>query len=209
MTEGQLADLSRLKGVKIEQVQRPAYVVLYLDNRTRPLYFGDARVRRALSMAIDRKAITDKVFLGAATPSSSPIAPGSWAYAADYDATAPDLDSARALLAEAGWTPHPTSGILINSGQEFRFTIRTDNDPARVAVAEEIARQLGAARHSRHGRQHHLLRPAARLSSGAPLDAAVAGWTGTDLTPTSAGTAPSRAPPASTSPTSGMWSWTN
>jgi peptide/nickel transport system substrate-binding protein len=31
---------------------------------------------------------------------------------------------------------------LLKDGGEFRFTIRTDNDPTRIAIAGEIARQL-------------------------------------------------------------------
>ena len=46
------------------------------------------------------------------------------------------------LLAEAGWHRSPTTGVLIREGSEFRLTIRTDNDPTRVALAGEIARQL-------------------------------------------------------------------
>jgi peptide/nickel transport system substrate-binding protein len=74
----------------------------------------------------------------------SAIPPGSWAHAKEYDRTEQDLPTAKRLLEEAGWLPHPTSRILIREGQEFRFTIRTDNDPQRLAAANEIARELEA-----------------------------------------------------------------
>ncbi|MBI2764597.1 MAG: hypothetical protein HYX53_01660 [Chloroflexi bacterium] len=138
--EAQLTDISKLKGMKAEQLQRAAYIVLYLNNDGAA--FQDERVRRALSLAIDRGTITSRVLFGAATPSASAIAPGTWAYAADFDSTAVDLEQAKKLLTDAGWVPHPTTGIRIKDGVEFRFTIRTDNDPTRVAIAGEIARQL-------------------------------------------------------------------
>jgi peptide/nickel transport system substrate-binding protein len=141
VTEAQLTELTRAKGMKVEQLQRPAYVVLYLNN-DQTAFFADEQVRRALSLAIDRKAIVDKVFLGVATPSSSAVAPGIWAYTKEYDTTGTDIAEAKKLLEAAGWKPHPTSGILVREGAEFRFTIRTDNDPVRVAIAGEIAKQL-------------------------------------------------------------------
>lgn len=141
LTEAQMTDLQKIKGMKIEQPHRGDYIVLYLNN-DRAAYFQDERVRRAISLALDRRTLTDKVFLGLATPSSSPIAPGSWAYSAEYDQPDANIEEAKKLLKEAGWEPHPTTGILLKDGGEFRFTIRTDNDPTRVAVAAEVARQL-------------------------------------------------------------------
>ncbi len=140
-TEAQLAELKRIKGTVIDQPQRAAYLLLYLNNDLADT-FQDERVRRAISLAIDRQAIVDKAFRGLATPSSSAVAPGTWAYAKQYDGVVPDRAGAAKLLEEAGWKAHPTTGILIRNGQEFRFTIRTDNDPLRLAVANEIAKQL-------------------------------------------------------------------
>ncbi|MDZ7727058.1 MAG: ABC transporter substrate-binding protein [Dehalococcoidia bacterium] len=53
-----------------------------------------------------------------------------------------DLEAARALLEEAGWEQRATLPVRVRLGSEFRITIRTDNDPVRAAIAEEIARQL-------------------------------------------------------------------
>jgi len=64
----------------------------------------DVRVRRALSMAIDKKAILDAVYQGGGQPAKNPIPPDMWGY---NDAVADDpFDPAAAkkLLAEAG---HP------------------------------------------------------------------------------------------------------
>ena len=141
LSEAQVSDLKKVKGMKVEELTRSAYIVLYLNN-AQAAYFQDERVRRAISFITDRQRIADRIFFGVATPSSSAVTPGSWAYAKDYDAIAPDLTEARKLLDAAGWKPHPTTGIRVKDGEEFRFTIRTDNDPVRVQVAGEIARQL-------------------------------------------------------------------
>jgi len=141
LTASQVSDLQKVKGMTVEQPQGGAYVMLYLNN-DQAAFFADPRVREAISLALDRQAIVSKVFFGVATPSSSPVAPGTWAYVKADDQTSADLVKARALLTQAGWIAQPTTGILVKAGQEFRFTIRTDDDPTRVAAANEIARQL-------------------------------------------------------------------
>jgi peptide/nickel transport system substrate-binding protein len=140
VTEDQVSSLGQVKGIRVEQLQRSSMVLLYVNASN--VMFQDGRVRRAFSLALDREELVQRVYPGGATGSSSPVAPGSWAYAETYDDTAPDVAEARRLLEEAGWTANATSGILSRQGSEFRFTIRVDNDPLRVAVAGEVARQL-------------------------------------------------------------------
>lgn len=141
LSETQLADISRLKGVQVDRPQATAEILLYLNN-DQAAYFQDERVRRAISMTLDRQAIVDQALKGLGTPSSSPVAPGTWAYAGDYDHVSPDLATARQLLSDAGWKAQATTGILVKEGAEFRFTIRTDDDPVRMAVANAVSQQL-------------------------------------------------------------------
>jgi dipeptide transport system substrate-binding protein len=64
--------------------------------------FDDVRVRRALSMAINKQAILDVVYKGAGSPAKNPIPPTMWSYndaVVDYPY---DPAAAKALLAEAG-----------------------------------------------------------------------------------------------------------
>ena len=140
LSKGQLSDLSNVKDTAVKQLPRTTQLLLYL-NASNTL-FRDQRVRQAISYGIDRGAIVDGDLVGAATASSSPVAPGTWAYDKEYDNPELDLSQARVLLAEAGWVQSPGSGILTREGQEFRFTIRVDNDPARFAMANSIANQL-------------------------------------------------------------------
>ena len=140
VTQAQDAALRSIKNVHVVEPQGGDYTVLYLNNDVAT--FSDARVREAISLAIDRKTLVARVYFGVATPSSSPIAPGSWAYDGQYDTTTANLEKAKQLLAEAGWKEDPSTHILVRNGAEFRFTIRTDDDPTRVAVANEVARQL-------------------------------------------------------------------
>ncbi len=141
LSDAQLADLQRNKSVHIDHPQRGAYIVLYLNN-DQAAFFQDTRVRQAISLGLDRKAVVERVFHGVARPSNSPISPGTWAYAEQYDTTSARVIEATKLLQAAGWKPQATTGILVKEGAEFRITIRTDSDPIRVAIAAEVARQL-------------------------------------------------------------------
>lgn len=143
-TATQLAELNDLRGVRVQRLQRTAALILYLNNDQAQL-FQDERVRRALSLAIDRSLIVAQAMQGTGRPSGSLIPPATWAYEKAYDATGASLAEAKQLLDQAGWKAHPATGILVKEGTEFRFTIRTDNDPVRVAVAGEIAKELEKA----------------------------------------------------------------
>jgi peptide/nickel transport system substrate-binding protein len=67
-------------------------------------FFKDVRVRKALSMAIDRSAIQRSIMRGLSVPASLIVAPGVNGYNADMDKTAPaDIEGAKKLLADAGY----------------------------------------------------------------------------------------------------------
>jgi peptide/nickel transport system substrate-binding protein len=73
---------------------------------------GDARVRRALSMALDRDSLVETLYAGAAIPSRALSTPGQWGYARDAFSAAwnalPDttvkVDAAKRLVEAAGAT---------------------------------------------------------------------------------------------------------
>jgi peptide/nickel transport system substrate-binding protein len=74
---------------------------LYLDARN-PL-FADARVRQAISRAIDREAIAEDLLNGNCTPAVQPYTEGHWAHVDGLEEElAFDQDEARQLLSEAG-----------------------------------------------------------------------------------------------------------
>ncbi|MCC7426985.1 MAG: ABC transporter substrate-binding protein [Alphaproteobacteria bacterium] len=116
----------------------------------------DLRVRRAISLALDRPTLAERVLQGAAVPASQLNAPGS----EGRDETLPELGSdpaeARRLLAEAGYpdgfsiTLHGTRGLYPNDAQLLqaiaqllsRVGIRTEVDampqPVFVRRANEF-----------------------------------------------------------------------
>ena len=65
--------------------------------------FKDVRVRKAFYLAIDEKAIKDRIMRGAATPSALMISPLLFARSNEFQRPAYDPDQAKKLLAEAGY----------------------------------------------------------------------------------------------------------
>jgi peptide/nickel transport system substrate-binding protein len=83
----------------------------------------DVRVRQALLHAVDRKAILDNIMEGSAGPALGVLAPGVFGYKdMQLDKVYPfDRARAKALLAQAGWTPGP-DGILVKGGQRLSLS---------------------------------------------------------------------------------------
>lgn len=90
--------------------------------------FLDLRVRKALSAAIDRKALVDRVMEGRGTPSGQWLPAGFYSSNPNVGVPVTDLDAARKLLAEAGYP------------QGFKVVLHTAND--RFANDSRIAQAI-------------------------------------------------------------------
>ena len=85
-------------------VQTASTTYLHLFYLNKSGVFRDPRVRRALSLSIDRQLLCDALLYSRCTASAQPVAPRSWAYDGSARPPAPDVAQARMLLAQAG---HP------------------------------------------------------------------------------------------------------
>jgi ABC-type transport system substrate-binding protein len=94
-------------------------------NLKRPL-FQDPLVRRALAHAVDVPSMVRFILYGHGLQSTGLFTPQMWFFNPDIKPFAYDPEKARALLAEAGWTPGP-DGILQKNGERFSFTLITNN----------------------------------------------------------------------------------
>ncbi len=92
----------------------------------------DVRVRKAISMAINRDAIVERVMEGVALPAGQLLPEGFFGVSDNLDVVAYDPDGAKALLAEAGYP------------DGFEMTIHGPNDRYinDAKIAEAIAQML-------------------------------------------------------------------
>jgi peptide/nickel transport system substrate-binding protein len=100
--------------------------------------------RQALSSAIDRQAIANAVYLGAAVPIFGPVSPGNarW-YARDAPTYPYDLAKARRLLAGLGLLDRNGDGMLEDStGQPVQFSMLSQTGHIRGETAAAIQEQL-------------------------------------------------------------------
>jgi len=143
---GQLHLTDALPGAKVDTYRRDAPQFLRIDpylgtyyyafNVRRP-YLGDARIRRALALAVDRRAIVEKILRGGQTPAAAFTPPGLAGYV-PAAGLATDFAEARRLLAEAGYPGGkglPPFELLFNNSESHRLVAE--------AVQEMWRRELG------------------------------------------------------------------
>jgi ABC-type transport system substrate-binding protein len=94
---------------------------------------GDVRVRKALSMAIDRQAIVDSVLAGQGVPAVGLYPPGLSTHDPDFNPFPRDIEAIKALLTEAGYP----DGI--------ELSIRNDQEEVSNRVINAIAATVAEA----------------------------------------------------------------
>jgi peptide/nickel transport system substrate-binding protein len=129
--------LKSQQGIAVQQTTSYFLNYVHLDRHHKtPLYvkgangealqtnpFNDLRVRQALSIAINRPLIAQRVMAGTSTPSGQFVSSGMTGFVADIAAPAFDTAKAKALLAEAGFpngfqlTIHCTNDRSINDAK--------------------------------------------------------------------------------------------
>jgi dipeptide transport system substrate-binding protein len=159
MTAGQcqvMADptpdiVARLKDDKdIDVKQAEAADVAYLAYNTQQKPFDDARVRKALNQAIDRRALVDAIYGGGASVADSPLPTSLWSHVAVIPDDAADPEAAKAALADASvsdlkmkiWVP-PVHRAYDPDPTRMAELIKADLAKAGVA-AEIVSDDLGA-----------------------------------------------------------------
>ncbi len=115
-------------------------------NTSRSL-FASARVRRALTMSIDRPTLVQHLLKGYGKVYDSPIHPMLWAYNPDLESIPFDPETAKTLLKEEGWTDSNNDGWLDKNGKDFEFQMLTNigsqvREDALVMI-QEMLKKVG------------------------------------------------------------------
>jgi peptide/nickel transport system substrate-binding protein len=150
------ADLTRTldrfaDGPRLQALYKAANSVEMLHFGTKGTVFTDLRVRQAVELAIDRRALVETIFAGRArVPRSYLVAP-LWAAMDSLDPPRLDRDGARLLLATAGFragnlgvlergTERMTVTLQVATGSQARIDAgrRLSGDLATVGIAATV-----------------------------------------------------------------------
>jgi peptide/nickel transport system substrate-binding protein len=130
------------------QWDSPEMAVTYFGFNTRQDVFKDTAVRQALNYALDKELITQELTYGLGQRATGMYLPNSWVYNPDVEPFTYDVDKAKQLLDEAGWT-EGGDGVREKDGQklEFTFIYGPNTTPIReqmATVAQQMWSEVGA-----------------------------------------------------------------
>jgi len=131
-----LLSVSRRGTFRIYSAPVPFYYAIIL-NLKEPV-FKDIRVRKALDCAIDKGLIVDNQLKGHGKICTGPFSTSSWAYNNDVVPTPYNIERARELLGQVGWSDTGGDGILYKDGKPFEISLSVPNISdtlERIAVA--------------------------------------------------------------------------
>ncbi len=161
------------RGVVVIPFDEPKYDYIGWNGSRKP--WDDPRVRRALTLAIDREAIVESLFFGLARVSRGPILSFWWG----SDRTLPpwpyDPEEALRLLGSAGFAPGE-DGVLERDGKPLSLELTTNlGNRVREAVLVKVQEQLAriGARVAPRPLEMKTFRQA---NAAGTYDAYVAGW---------------------------------
>jgi peptide/nickel transport system substrate-binding protein len=136
--------LTKIPGIDIHLVPLNGNDAI-MFNTTHPP-FDDARVRRAVGLAIDKPLLSHEVTFGTTVPAQEDLPPFMWAADPHAGTSRRDLPRAKALLDAAGWHAGP-DGIRLNDGKrlEMGLAFRTDSitDRNRGVIITSMLKDAG------------------------------------------------------------------
>jgi peptide/nickel transport system substrate-binding protein len=145
----QVQQVEQTSGITLRAAEQRNYATLIWNTRL-PM-FGDARVRRALGMAIDREALVQAFLAGRGEVGRFTATPWHWQWdASDPETRLPyDTAAANRLLDEAGWRFRDGSGIRSDErGTPLRFVLKApSSNPLYgdlLPAVQAQLRQVGA-----------------------------------------------------------------
>lgn len=124
-------NLSQRQNVKVVKV--PSNKVVYLGFDTNNPLLANVKVRQAVDLAIDRKALTSRLLRGLGVPAGEVLAPVTFGYTDNIKATEYNVARAKQLVSESGY-----------KGEKIVLQYPTNNLAFGQEVAQAIANYLGA-----------------------------------------------------------------
>lgn len=139
------ADVARLEEdprFVVTRFSQASNAYLGLNWQRSDLGFDDLRVRRAISLGVDRARLVQEALLGYGTPTYGPLSPGGEFYDPAVErGRRHDPAAARRLLDEADWQLD-AGGVRAKGDQRLAFACVIQDDTIHRAVAAGLQQQL-------------------------------------------------------------------
>lgn len=138
------ADVEAMKAdPALKVMEQEGLNVAYLAYNTTQAPFDKVEVRKALNKAINKEAIVDAVFQGAATPAKNPIPPTMWSYNDAVEDDTYDPEAAKKMLEDAGVTDLSMKVWAMPVARPYMLNARRaaeliQSDFAKIGVTVEI-----------------------------------------------------------------------
>jgi peptide/nickel transport system substrate-binding protein len=136
----QVAEIEAAPNARIITYASRGYSFIGWNGR-HPL-FRDPRVRRAMTLAIDRARIVDVVVRGLGRVATGPVPPFHWAFDPTLEPLPHDPERARALLDSAGWIDRDGDGVRERDGVRASFELKTNPNPVREDIMTLVQADL-------------------------------------------------------------------
>ena len=168
VTIDQALAFEKRHGARYDIRYKPGLIYEHLDlNLDNPI-LADKRVRKALILALDRAALSQRLFAGRQPVAKSSVSPLDWIYDPETPAYPYDPEAAKALLDESGWDSieggirHNAAGerlaielmttagnrsrelvqqVLQSMWREIGIEVRIRNEQARVFFGETVSKR--------------------------------------------------------------------
>jgi peptide/nickel transport system substrate-binding protein len=133
-----------LEAEHLELIRFPSRQYNFIAWNSRKPQLADARVRRALTMGTDRRAIVDAILQGFGEVANSGVPPFHWAHDPEAASIEYDPEGAAALLEEAGWVDRDGDGVRENAdGVDLSISVKYNTGNAlRQDMVEIMQAQL-------------------------------------------------------------------
>lgn len=143
-----VAELEAMPGVEIKKTMDIGNKYIAFNN-LHPL-FSDVRLRKAVALSVDRDPLVKVALNGFGQPIYGPLAPTIFGYSEKIEAKAKemysrDLDQARKLMADAGWTDTNGDGIVDKDGKPLSVEILVSPEPEFQRAVQILQSQLKEA----------------------------------------------------------------
>lgn len=126
------------KGLIVKQIPLPQYQALFFNTTVRAL--GESKVRQALNLGANKKAVLEEVFANQGLLIDSPILSQQVSNLPDTDSEQ-NIQEAKNLLEISGWELNEQTGIRQKGSQQLKFKLATNEAWINSRTAELLIEQ--------------------------------------------------------------------